>query len=91
VTVLANDRKSEGYVQKDDSKSAASSAIKLGLVSVASALAGGLAAAWWYRKTLTKLQNPIANEDQYRAGSRERDGEAAESGENDDLPHLIND
>lgn len=29
---------------------------KLGLVAAASALAGGLAAAWWHRKTLTKLR-----------------------------------
>ena len=30
--------------------------LKLGAVAAASALAGGLAAAWWYRKTLTKLR-----------------------------------
>lgn len=30
--------------------------IKVGVVAVASALAGGLAAAWWYRKTLASLQ-----------------------------------
>jgi hypothetical protein len=30
--------------------------IKLGVVAAASVLAGGLAAAWWYRKTLTRLQ-----------------------------------
>jgi hypothetical protein len=29
---------------------------KVGLVTLATALAGGLAAAWWYRKTLTSLQ-----------------------------------
>jgi hypothetical protein len=29
--------------------------LKLGVVTAASALAGGLAAAWWYRKTLEKL------------------------------------
>jgi hypothetical protein len=28
----------------------------VGVVAVASALAGGLAAAWWYRKTLSRLQ-----------------------------------
>jgi hypothetical protein len=33
---------------------------KVGFVAVASALAGGLAAAWWYRKTLASLQE--ANE-----------------------------
>jgi hypothetical protein len=30
--------------------------VKVGLVAVGSALAGGLAAAWWYRKTLARLQ-----------------------------------
>jgi hypothetical protein len=30
--------------------------LRLGLVAAATALAGGLAAAWWYRSTLTKLR-----------------------------------
>jgi hypothetical protein len=30
--------------------------LKLGAVAAASALAGGLAAAWWYRNTLKKLR-----------------------------------
>ncbi len=30
--------------------------LKLGIVAGASALAGGVAAAWWYRKTLNKLR-----------------------------------
>jgi len=30
--------------------------VKLGVVAVASVLAGGLAAAWWYRKTLIRLR-----------------------------------
>jgi hypothetical protein len=30
--------------------------LRLGVVTAASALAGGLAAAWWYRKTLEKLR-----------------------------------
>jgi hypothetical protein len=34
---------------------------KVGTVAAASALAGGLVAAWWYRKTLKKLQ--MAEED----------------------------
>jgi hypothetical protein len=33
----------------------------LGFLSVASAIAGGLTVAWWYRKTLSRLQNPIAS------------------------------
>jgi hypothetical protein len=31
--------------------------IKVGSIAAASALAGGLAAAWFYRKTLSRLQN----------------------------------
>ena len=31
--------------------------VKVGAVAAASALAGGLAAPWFYRKTLTRLQN----------------------------------
>jgi hypothetical protein len=30
--------------------------LKLGIVAAASVLAGGLAATWWYRNTLTKLR-----------------------------------
>ena len=30
--------------------------LKLGVVTAVSALAGGIAAAWWYRKTLEKLR-----------------------------------
>ena len=39
------------------SKTPSSGWLKLGVVAAAPALAGGLAAAWWYRKTLSKLQN----------------------------------
>jgi len=31
--------------------------VKVGAIAAASALAGGLAAAWFYRKTLNTLQN----------------------------------
>jgi hypothetical protein len=31
--------------------------VRIGAVAVASALLGGLAAAWWYRKTLRKMQD----------------------------------
>lgn len=39
----------------------ASGWFKLGLVAAASALAGGLAAAWWHRKTLAKLRQVEEN------------------------------
>jgi hypothetical protein len=57
---LANDSNKDVYAQSNSSTTRAPRIVGLGLVSAASALAGGLAVAWWYRKTLTKLQNPIA-------------------------------
>jgi hypothetical protein len=35
--------------------------LKLGAVAAASAVAGGLAAAWWYRKTLKQLRQAEEN------------------------------
>jgi hypothetical protein len=35
--------------------------LKLGAIAVASALLGGVAAAWWYRKTLRKLHETGEN------------------------------
>ena len=35
--------------------------LKLGVVAAASVLAGGLAAAWWYRKTLKTLRQAEEN------------------------------
>ena len=34
--------------------------LNLGVIAVASALVGGLATAWWYRETLTKLHQTEA-------------------------------
>jgi anti-sigma factor RsiW len=36
--------------------------LKLGALAAASALAGGLAAAWWHRKTLAKLRESPEND-----------------------------
>jgi len=52
--------------------------LRLGIVAGASALAGGIAAAWWYRKTLAKLRQadqPPSNPD-----SRIVEDEAADEG-----------
>ena len=38
--------------------------LRLGIVASASALAGGVAAAWWYRRTINKLrqaENQVAD------------------------------
>jgi len=41
---------------------------KVGVMGVSSVLAGALAAAWWHRKTLAKLQNPILSVDIPKTG-----------------------
>jgi hypothetical protein len=46
--------------------------LKVGTVAVASALAGGLLAAWWYRSTIAKLRQA------------ERDGENPQFGISED-------
>jgi hypothetical protein len=38
-----------------------SSWLRVGAVAAASALAGGLVAAWWYRKTITRLRQAEEN------------------------------
>jgi hypothetical protein len=53
----------EGYTPSGHPEARRPKVLGLGLLSAASAIAGGLAVAWWYRKTLTKLQNPIVSED----------------------------
>ena len=37
-------------------RAAAPGWLRVGIIAGASALAGGIAAAWWYRKTLTTLR-----------------------------------
>jgi len=88
---LASDTNKEGYVEAEKQRSPASVVLKLGLVSAASAIVGGLAAAWWYRKTLSKLQNPIAADHHNEAGCRISVPEIVPSSEEDELPHLISD
>jgi hypothetical protein len=57
---VVNETREDGYEPAKEAGTPAAALLRWGLVSFASALAGGLTVAWWYRKTLTKLQNPIA-------------------------------
>lgn len=57
---MINDANEKPYAEKKSALAGASRVIGLGLISAASAIAGGVAMAWWYRKTISKLQNPIA-------------------------------
>ena len=67
---LSNDSNQEPYEKRKIAPSGVSRVVGLGIVSAASAIAGGLAMAWWHRKTLAKLQNPIASEDPQTPQSR---------------------
>ena len=60
---MANGSNQEPYEGIKAAPSGVSRILGLGIVSAASAIAGGLAMAWWHRKTLAKLQNPIAPDD----------------------------
>jgi len=46
---------------------------KVGAVAAASALAGGLVAAWWYRKALSRLREGEANVQNPHFGISEAD------------------
>ena len=78
---MTNDSNQERYALTNASKSRPSKILGLGLVSAASAVAGGLAVAWWYRKTLAKLQNPIAIGDVLKLESPQTDAEVLSSTE----------
>jgi hypothetical protein len=56
---LTSESKKEVYEKNEGARKPVARLLGVGLISVASALAGGLTVAWWYRKTLAKLQNPI--------------------------------
>jgi hypothetical protein len=52
---MASDPESKTSGQSSNPAESRGGMLKLGVVAVASALLGGVAAAWWYRKTLHKL------------------------------------
>ncbi len=49
-------KESDISVQEKTQPSRTKSRLKIGVIAAASLLAGGLAAAWWYRKTLKTLR-----------------------------------
>ena len=53
---MANSLKSDSLPKSQENVSERGGWLKLGAVAAVSVLAGGLAAAWWYRSTLKKLQ-----------------------------------
>ena len=53
---MENASDSEGYSKDTEAEKQRYGWLKVGVVAAGSALAGGLAAAWWYRKTLKTLR-----------------------------------
>jgi hypothetical protein len=66
---MTSDSNKEAYETQDREKPAHSKLWKLGLISASSALLGGIAVAWWHRKTLAALQNPIVQDDLQKSES----------------------
>jgi hypothetical protein len=58
---MASNLESEISEKKRTAGTGSSGWFKVALVAGASALAGGLAAAWWHRKTLNKLRQGEEN------------------------------
>lgn len=61
VTAIANDLDSKGSEIDMAQQKASPSWLKVGFVAAASGILGGLAAAWYYRKTLAQLQGAEAH------------------------------
>jgi len=55
IRAMTNLLESESSSPADVGPSAARRWVKVGVIAAGSALAAGLAAAWWHRKTLEKL------------------------------------
>lgn len=57
---MASDLDSDSSVPEKAQQAEPASWLKVGAVAATSALVGGLAAAWYYRHTLTRLQQAAA-------------------------------
>jgi hypothetical protein len=71
---MTNGVESDGFQSPPDGGEPRSGWLRIGLVAAASALAGGMAAAWWYRKTLNKLHESGENAENPQFGISEDSG-----------------
>jgi hypothetical protein len=60
---MTNDAESNVSTSSPPSGESRGGLLKLGAFAVASALLGGIAVAWWYRKTVRKLHETGENSD----------------------------
>ena len=68
---MVNEIESESSKTQPENRPQRPGWFRLGVVAVASALAGGVAAAWWYRKTLNKLHESGENPENPQFGISE--------------------
>jgi hypothetical protein len=68
--------KSTNSAINPESKARFSSWIKVGAVAAASALAGGLAAAWFYRKTVNRFRQAESESENSDFGRKEPETES---------------
>jgi len=73
---MASNLKSDTSSSQDVPTYQSADWLKLGVVAAVSALAGGVAAAWWYKMTLTKLRQ--AGENYHEADYREPGADSAD-------------
>ena len=59
----------ESYKKENEGGRRLPNLLKLSLLSASSAVLGGIAVAWWHRKTLASLQNPIVQDDLQKSES----------------------
>lgn len=78
---MASDSQSTGSANEQSAKAEAPNWLKIAFFSAGSALAGGLAAAWWYRKTLAKLRETGETSQNSHFGTTA--GQGTESSEED--------
>lgn len=61
-SMMTNDLQSESCEQVTPHKATTPGWVKMSVVAAASGILGGLAAAWYYRKTLAQLRGAEADE-----------------------------
>lgn len=66
---MTTNLESDASTQETEAQRHPRSWLKMGVIAAGSALAGGLAAAWYYRNTLTKLRQAEAEMQNSESGS----------------------
>jgi hypothetical protein len=79
---MASDPESEASTEQKTTSATPTGWLKIAVLTAGSALVGGMAAAWWYRKTLAKLRETGENDKNPHFGIP---GDPPSDGSEDDL------